>query len=437
MAWVLALVAFAGVMTILSTIVTVVVELIHKVFSMRKTGLQEMLRALHDNVIQDLEEGRPHEPDLLQRGGRSKNAAAFAKAMTASPAYGGGGRWWWPANWRLIGVFQRRFERLSRRQFAEQLAQTEYGRRLAAQDRDAVRRALATSIYEFDRYGVAQTDFFRRRAKVFSAIAAFAFAVLANVNAPELYLHLATNDASLRQTLSLLDDADLDGQIGRAQAAQAAIDEQIARLEQADGEGNVAALEDQRETAYAVRGEIVEIVDTLSGDSRLPIGRRYFPYCLDPLADVEQCGGGAGLALAGGAPQAAAAGGPAWLSPTIWRLATSPGDGFIWLVSMIATAGLLGLGAPFWFNLYSKAGAVVGLAASRRMSAPPPGAGEAAIPVSAPTGARGSEEPTLEESVDAFLIASGKPPELRPAGPGGGGGAPPVRRVRGDWSGSV
>ena len=42
MSWLVALVAFAGIMGVFSTVVTVAVEAYHKALSLRRSGLQEM-----------------------------------------------------------------------------------------------------------------------------------------------------------------------------------------------------------------------------------------------------------------------------------------------------------------------------------------------------------------------------------------------------------
>jgi hypothetical protein len=98
MNWLLALLAFAGLMAVLSTVVTAAVEALHKLFSLRQAGLSEMLRALHDSVIVNIENGartQTQRQALARAGGSSRDARKFAEDVTRSPAFGGGGRWWW------------------------------------------------------------------------------------------------------------------------------------------------------------------------------------------------------------------------------------------------------------------------------------------------------------------------------------------------------
>lgn len=401
MNWILALVAFAGLMAILSTVVTVTVEAIHKAFSMRKTGLQEMLRALHDNVVRELDAGNRPNRDILKNNGRTREAAQFANAMTKSPSFGGGGRWWWPSNWGL-NLFQRRFERLTKRQFAEQLAQTDFGAKLSASDRATIRRVLAHTSYEFDRYGVAQSQFFRRRAKVFSGLVAFAFVSLANVNAIDLYMHLATDEAALGRTMRFIEGNNLQAMADRAEQVQARLDAQVERLadeaESMAAAGDALTAEQQLEALRTARQEVATTVSQIGAYTGLPMGRRYFPYCEDVLADPDQCAGFDGddwqiMYTSWSVPE-----------PLV-RLGTSPGDAIVWLLSLIATAGLLGLGAPFWFDLFNRTAALAGGQMLRQPKLEASASARAASAVK--QGKRGDEEPEIEEMTDAFLVAAG------------------------------
>ncbi|MAK60760.1 MAG: hypothetical protein CMK09_07260 [Ponticaulis sp.] len=382
MNWLLALLAFAGLMTVLSTVVTISVEGLHKLLSLRKSGLQEMLRALHDSVIVGIKDEGLTRTELQKANGGSDEAARFAKDMTKSPSYGGQGRWWWISNWN-INLFQRQFERLTSRQFAEQLSQTEFGKALAEQPRSYIRDVLARSKYEFDRIGVAQSAYFRQRAKVISGIAAFVFVLAANVNLIDVYVHLSTNERTLNNTLALI-GAD-DPELLKQRVEQIADD---TRGIMADASADGLSIADTPMTAV----EISDYVKALNAELRLPVGREYFPFCnpSDLVRPPKHCEGGQ--------------------MPVYMRLLSKPIEGFVWLLSLIASAGLLALGAPFWFDLFSKTASLVGRAAASRVAA----ANTSGEPVrkAATMGKKAGprdEEPELEELTDAFIIASGVP----------------------------
>ncbi len=455
MNWLLALLAFAGLMAIFSTIVSISVEAVHKVLSLRRQGLEEMLRALHDGVVVDIEKGRQPRREVLHARGRSKEAADFAKAVTSVPSYGGGGRWWWPANWGL-NLFQRRFERLTRRQFAEQMAATDFGERLAFKDRSQIRQAMSRLSYEFDRYGVAQSHFFRRRAKVIAGLSAFLFVTLANVNAIDLYMHLANDPEALNRTLSFVSSDDRTQLESRGAAVTARLETAFDDVaEAADGELNDADLTALREASVQINA----VLDTMRASTQLPMGHDLFPFCERPSADIERCGPAQAPRLFGVVVL------PTWLPDWSERLISDPAEGIVWLLSMIATAGLLALGAPFWYRLFGNLAAMIGSTASLRV-----GGGESEADAEqrpARLGKRGGEDPDIEELTDSFLIAAGVAPtahaETRPIGQrlgqasreatgvagadraeATGAGPEPsdaaglrgaIRRVRGDWSG--
>lgn len=386
MNWLLALLAFSGLMAVLSTIVSVSVEATHKIFDMRGQGLQEMLRALHDSVLVDIDKGRQPRSDVLRASGRSKDAARFANAMVKSPAYGGGGRPWWPSNWKL-NLFSRKFESLSLRQFAEQLAQTEFGEKLVKADRSLVRHALARSAYEFDRFGVAQSQFFRRRAKAISGLAAFTFVLFANFNAIETYMYLATHEKSLDAIMATLDGGDAQALERRLVKLEATVTEN-AKAADASG-GSAAALEAADPRAL--------MNDFLDG-SDLPVGKYYFPFCEAPTKDIK-CKGNA------------AAPDRTWPFTTqatpevVNQIMASPAEAIVWFMSLVATAGLLGLGAPFWFDIFRTVGALMGPQAVKRVKVSADDS-DLAKAAAQPVG-RGMEKPDLEELTDAFYVAAG------------------------------
>lgn len=386
MNWLLALLAFSGLMAILSTIVSVSVEAAHKIFDMRARGLQEMLRALHDSVLVDIDRGRQARADVIKAGGRSKEAARFAADMVKSPAYGGGGRFWWPSNWK-VNLFSRKFESLSLRQFAEQLAQTEFGEKLVKADRSLVRHALARASYEFDRFGVAQSQFFRRRAKAISGLAAFAFVVFANFNAIETYMHLATNEESLRKTLIAVDGDGEDSKLElQLRQTEEHVKNLVAGVDQArNGEEAVAAIADLRATTHK-----------LFADAELPVGSDYFPFC-ESLTKDDKCKPKAGAQAWKIFGQPA----PGFVNQIIAR----PMEGIVWFMSLVATAGLLGMGAPFWFDIFRTVGALIGPKAISRVKVDANDT-DLAKAAAQPVG-RGIEKPNLEELTDAFYVAAG------------------------------
>ena len=387
MNWLLALLAFAGLMTVLSTVVSIAVETLHKTFSLRRSGLEEMLRAMHDSVLKSIEREDLSRTELIRSEGESKAADEFAKVMTKSPAYGGGGRWWWPAEWKWLNIFQRRFERLTPRQFVEQLSHTEFGQALAQQSRPYVRHVLARASYEFERYGLAQSQFFRQRAKVLSGLAAFLFVCVANLNAIDLYIHLAKDEQALNQTLTALradDPAYLQGVVAEL------------RAEAADTISPTGdPTQDAAQLQNFVRSGIAEYFSDVDQELQLPIGHEHYPFCTDPARDFAQCGTPAKPISIFGTTIPA--------PEFVQRLVTQPLDGIVWFMSIVASAGLLALGAPFWFDLFSKTAMLIGSSATKRVvqnEVATTRASSVRKPIR-------NEDPELEELTDSFFMASG------------------------------
>jgi hypothetical protein len=393
MSWLVALAAFAGIMAVFSTVVTVAVEAYHKALSLRRSGLQEMLRAMHMRVIKRLDATLPE----ADQKALVKAASSFAKSMTQSPSYGGQGRWWWPANWG-INISQRQFERLSKRQLAEQLSQTDFGKRLIQADRVTIQGVMAELAYEFDRIGAAQSDYFRRRAKMISGVFAFAFVAVGNINAIEIYKHLAESEANAGRAINFVEQVAAQRETYKATlASDMASDEP-------DFEPYLSAIEEVR------------------AQSQIPTGRAYFPYCegLQLQAPEKTAGDTSKIetqtrinvdeGLCSDLNQKI----EVWFFKRDWTVdlpaafgnaVRKPGPWIVWLLSIIATAGLLGLGAPFWFDVFNKAAAMAGRQVTQAKAAAveEDKKSEPSVP-----GKRGGENANISEMTDAFLASSGQ-----------------------------
>ncbi len=370
MSWILAVVGFAGVMAVLSTLVTVAVEAIHKGFAMRRSGLQEMMRAMHDNVIADWSPGKP----VGVGDGRSKEATAFARAMTRNPAFGGGGRWWWPRNWPVLRniLFQPSLERLSALQFFEQLGQTEAGRAVIDRPVHEVRQFVQRTAQEFERYGEMQSDYFGRRAKAISALAAFALVAIGNINAVPVFQWLAAQQDPVATA-------------ARLQALQSTFTE-------------APAPNAGMTTLYSAN------LQSLSLEG-LPIGSAYFPYC-DGSQETPGC--------ENARRDVVTVAGLVDVNLSVAQRVLSV-DGVAWILSIIATAGLLGLGAPFWFQLFRSLGSAAG--GARGLAAPIP------APIPAATAVARPAQPNLDDLTHALLRTAGAaPPPGATTGTGTGAG---------------
>jgi hypothetical protein len=87
------------------------------------------------------------------------------------------------------------------------------------------------------------------------------------------------------------------------------------------------------------------------------------------------------------------------------QIMARPMEGIVWFMSLVATAGLLGMGAPFWFDIFRTVGALIGPKAISRVKVDANDT-DLAKAAAQPVG-RGMEKPNLEELTDAFYVAAG------------------------------
>lgn len=439
MGFLVALLAFAGVMAFLSTLVSVFIEALHKVFALRRSGLEEMLRAMHHNVLRQLDPAAASstlDTSRFVTSPSDREASAFARRMTENVAFSGHGRFWWLRNIPgLNWFFRKRHESLSTLQFVEQLARSDIGRSLRGLTRDMRQRALTAAAYEFERFGDAQSAYFQSRARILSVFAALIFAFAANIDALQIYRVLSRNE-EIRGLVIANTSANID-EYERAYNAAAAPAETAPPAADAAGQASAdvaqqrTAAQQQANANLRASGEsAVQGVGELQRFG-LPIGYAAFPFCyqpdvtrLDPRCDepAER------VSVLGAAERF-------WYSR----------DGWLWLLSVLLAGGLIGLGAPFWYQVFRRLARVVPGAQSVRAvvqsEVPPPTAGQRR------TAVRDAGSASPDALLLAFDVASGNvaqsivDPNVQTAldARDGGGGSPPAqapvtRVVHGDGS---
>ena len=393
MSFIVALSAFAAIVVVYSTLVTVIVEALHKVFGLRSSGMNEMLRAYYDENLSGLTSQADAAGETAGVGneshGRSatpsKPAKQFADRMTrTSPS--DSLKPWYLRRWKVFrGLFSSRRKVMTTLQFIEALANTPEGAKRAKQTPEGLRASIRTAAYEFERLGEVQSEYFRSRANVLSVIAGLAVALFVNFDAIAVYKELARNqELSARLTL--------------------AVDHQMVAT--IAGQENLSALEMQsnfKESAENIRA------------LGIPTGRKMFPHCegyeftqqVNPFdlnagsttyaerLAVEQyvdprCGkarqqrvnqiwqlsygqyiGYKNEVRSQSAPPVAA-NAWTWVQFRTTRVMAVFGNlqtFALWLLGTLLAGGLLGLGAPFWFKLFSRVSRIAMPAANAAIAA--------------------------------------------------------------------
>lgn len=331
MNWLLAAVAFAVAMMLLSTITSTVTEFLHRICHMRERGLRMILEQLFQDTVWPRVADRLG--DRLGNVGKDEACKRFVEQLTRNRAVPTSGWFWKIGEW----LAPARITSLSPIELAGRLAETEFGGHLAARAGAAAELAVEDLTRRFERIGADASAYFQQRATTLSLLVAVALAFVLNVDAVRLFNVLAS-DRALAERLAAQGNAmSPDG----AQATPVA----PAPASTNDGKAEVQAVAADVERARQQTAEVLA--------SGLPIGSRYFPYC---------DGGGLGAAcvalgaLTAQSPSKEAR--EAYEKSALWgTLGTVGALWHVWLrwLALTLLSGLLiGLGSPFWFNAFTR-----------------------------------------------------------------------------------
>lgn len=398
-----ALLAFAAVMALMSTIVAVVIEAIINVCGMRSAGLRRLLESYYRTAV---------EPRLPPGSDASMSPRSFAAEVTANPSHQ-------PS---LFAFGPRRFNHLTTRQLVEQVARTKVGAAFLALDDAQLRPHLEALAYEFDRFSDGARDFFTRRTRNVSVLVALILAFALNIDAIRLYRVLATDKDTRDRVVALTQE-------------RVTVD--------ADGRQTVVSGEISGENL--TEDQFDQLISTLASMS-IPIGYSQYPFCsrYSPLLGEVEEGEAVfdprcervndHIATSGDAQNVAGAadaeppgyfettfampadGGAPMLDRAFARQldARIDGDTVLWFFSVLIAGGMIGLGAPFWFNVYRRLGLLiplVGAASALAGARPQPTQGGEVAPTT-PTPGRRDDANARQDLVAAARIAAGESPPV-------------------------
>ncbi|WP_138465142.1 hypothetical protein [Poseidonocella sp. HB161398] len=222
-----------------------------------------------------------------------------------------------------------RVDTLSPRGFAERFARLDaYGSQLAT----AAQWEVLVETYA--RYRLLSQERYRKKAQAVSILLAFLVALVFNIDAGRIFVHVMT-DRSAREAL-----------IGASPDILASLAEKEAALAAARDGGAPEAEIRQAETDLAeLRRAVDENFRLLTEEAGLPIGFTYYPHCLiaPEINMIQQQ-----ISVDGGAA------GPPDLSCAPGELREPWWSGLpIWFVNVAISGFLIGLGGPFWYKVFS------------------------------------------------------------------------------------
>ena len=355
-----AAIAFALTLAALATVVTVIMEIVLRSVLMRKKNLVQLMRMLND----ELPEG-PLGLDEQERW-------AFFRKVVENPAEGlstrvpaelpkdtTAGRAIDAVGWRELrrGVY----DKVSMEHVLRRLVELSKVEKLAAAAGDTLASELYRLAGKYEEFGASVSASFKRRSQIWSIVFGVALAVVVNVDGMRIFeAYLAKPD--LARTVAAREDQFLAAYEAAEQrkreifAQQEAVREAASALEKARAEhgkessqAKAAATKLESEDSKLADLTRPEEIRRLSLDARqqineivalgVPIGIEYFPHCrlLKENQLFTTCAG------------------PLWPADgdsAVWsERFRFMGYVILWLVPVLVTGLLIGLGAPFWFDV--------------------------------------------------------------------------------------
>jgi len=307
MVWIEAIMAFAITMMALSTMVTMIVEMIHRMLRLREKGFTLMLEQFHNKVL--LPRVASHfngdKKDLLQ--------GEFLKTLSTS-RYQGGGRL---DQWLIKTVNSEKLRSLTALQFIERFAETEEGQKIFNEGKKRGKEYLDVVIKDlankYDDIGENVRDYFTRRARLVSVVVAMLLAFAINVDSVRIFQTYLKNDV-LRTSI-----------IQKSETVKKLMDEKSKQQGDTETElNNIKATAEQIKVIYT---DIAKEKDLHIGwEQSILLGKN-------------------------------------WEDDTPW---------FQWFLSLLLGGLLIGLGGPFWFDIFQKFSAFASIAQSFQSSVKKP-----------------------------------------------------------------
>jgi len=336
MRWIEAALAFSLIMFVLATIVTLVMESAYKVLLTREKSFRLMMARLFDEVL------KPRVGHLLRGVTIGQARERFLDTVTRNQAYED------KNNVVRERVQSDQLASMTMMQFADRLADTDVGKAIARGGSEYVDNAINDLAMKFDRFGAASTQRFQDHARFWCMSLSLVLAFVANIDAIQLAKSLVA-DKSLTSKIIEKYGGAVD------ESAQRPVDivQRLAELTALKNNGGLTEpeFENFKKALQEAQGSIGELRDT-----GLAITTDVFPFCRrwkDVAASTDANGPQPAKRVyedercsqvQAGKPGTEEGVGALWIRFT--SLA-----GLSWFFSVILAGAMIGLGAPFWFDL--------------------------------------------------------------------------------------
>jgi hypothetical protein len=340
MKWLQAALAFSLIMLVLATVVTLILETAYRALLTREKGFRIMMGRLFDEVL------KPRTAHLLRGVTLAQAREHFLNTVTRNQAYDEEFN-------RVRGFIQpNQLASMTMMEFADRLADTAVGKAIARGGSEYVDSAINDLAQKFERFGAASSQRFQDHARFWCVLTSILLAFAVNVDAVRVFQELL-NDDQLTSGIIAQYGAAVEEGAQRPQDLKESLELMTQlRDQQVINDGDLKAFQDNIATAQL---KVTELRDT-----GLPITVEAWPFCMGVLGDTGRSKrADSNLATAPVAAQAK----PADRKCAAVTEVTSmkgvsevagrvfSGQGAIWFVSVVLAGVLIGLGAPFWFDL--------------------------------------------------------------------------------------
>lgn len=340
MKWLQAALAFSLIMLVLATVVTLILETAYRALLTREKGFRIMMGRLFDEVL------KPRVAHLLRGVTLAQAREHFLNTVTRNQAYDEEFN-------RVRGFIQpNQLASMTMMEFADRLADTAVGKAIARGGSEYVDSAINDLAQKFERFGAASSQRFQDHARFWCVLTSILLAFAVNVDAVRVFQELLHDDQLTSGIIAQYGAAVEEG----AQRPQD-LKESLAlmtqlRDQQVIDDGDLKAFQDNIATAQL---KVTELRDT-----GLPMTIEAWPFCMGVLGDTGRSKrADSNLATTPTAAQAKPADRKCaavtevtsmkGVTEVAGRIFSS--DGAIWFVSVVLAGVLIGLGAPFWFDL--------------------------------------------------------------------------------------
>jgi hypothetical protein len=334
-----AAIAFALTIAGLATVVSIIIEVIHRALSLRSKGLRAMLEQHFDDVIVPVIRTRVEK--TIQ--GQDKDLADELKRlredlidkMTGNPLVKLQNLSWLPK--RAVKALSR-YNEVTAMDFLKRIPETEVFKYIKQRGKMTVDERLKKFDQKYEEYEKAISNYFKRRAQLLSFAVGIALAITVNIHGIRLFERYLSDPELTARVIAQTDkiEAAMESMQKQQLTAPAANAENINELKTAIGQYN-------------------ELVGNFKGLG-LPIGWAFYPNCpLDqnpenPSDYDPQCT----TAMKSPLKRTAESKSNSTLINIIETGFRDPWGFLKWLFVVAITGALIGLGGPFWFDVARK-----------------------------------------------------------------------------------